>query len=162
VIGLRHGRRWYMTESKGPLSSASWQSYTLPMAASKGTLAWSVGLRLWDSSPFSKEDAIRGGKRVRRKKYTRAMVLRAKKALGEVPMHQETLRTWKAAMQQIGEVDQCRVVAIEVAEDGSVRVELAPASVRTGVPEEAPRDASTKGSNAADDPPRQGVSIPAD
>jgi hypothetical protein len=99
---------------------------------------------------------------VKTKKYTRAMVRRAKKALGEVPTHQETLRMWQTAMEQIGEVDQRRVVAIEVAEDGNVRVEFAPVSAKNPVAEEASRDVSQKGGNAADDPPRQGVSTRAD
>jgi hypothetical protein len=64
----------------------------------------------------------------RRKKYTRAMYVRAKKALSEVSIHEETLRVWTTAVEQIGIDDEERVVALEVTDDGGIKVELAPLS----------------------------------
>jgi hypothetical protein len=62
----------------------------------------------------------------KRKKYTRAMYHRAKKALSEVPIHEETLRVWAEAVEQIGIDDEERVMALEVTDDGGIKVELAP------------------------------------
>jgi hypothetical protein len=62
----------------------------------------------------------------KRKKYTRAMYRRAEKALAEVPVHEETLRVWARAVEQIGIDDEERVMALEVTDGGGIKVELAP------------------------------------
>jgi hypothetical protein len=73
----------------------------------------------------------------KRRKYTRSMFDRARKAIAEVPVHEETIHTWEKAMEQIGEVDEKRVVAIEVGEGGKIKVELEPLSSGVANPRKA-------------------------
>ena len=54
------------------------------------------------------------------------MVDRARKALADVPIHQETIGAWERAMEQVANVDRERVVAVEVHEDGNIKFEIAP------------------------------------
>ncbi len=66
--------------------------------------------------------------RRKRRKYTRSMFHRAEKAIAEMAIHEETIRVWTKALEEIGKVDEKRVLALEVAEDGNVKVEFEPIS----------------------------------
>lgn len=63
-------------------------------------------------------------------KISRSRYEKARRMLAEVTSYQRTVQTWEEAIKRVGNVGDQTVVAIEITEDGRIKIECETPPVR--------------------------------